>query len=72
MLSRAVVRAAPRVPATASRAFHSTPARFSSPYHYPDGPLSNLPFNPRTKYFAVRYWTTMAVGFSTPILLAGA
>ncbi|KAI4245101.1 MAG: hypothetical protein L6R40_002700 [Gallowayella cf. fulva] len=65
MISRSALRAS-----TASsmigrrgvRGFHLTPARFGmndSPYHYPEGPGSNLPFNAKTKYFAVRYWGTM-------------
>jgi cytochrome c oxidase subunit 7c len=47
----------------ARRGFHSTRAQLGSPYHYPEGPRSNIPFNPLTKWFAVRYWTFMAVGF---------
>jgi cytochrome c oxidase subunit 7c len=47
----------------ARRGFHSTRSQLSSPYHYPDGPRSNIPFNPLTKWFAFRYWTFMAVGF---------
>lgn len=43
----------------ASRGFRTSAARLASPYHYPEGPRSNLPFNPLTKYFAVRYWGTM-------------
>lgn len=34
-------------------------ARMKSPYHYPEGPMSSLPFNPRKKGFAVKYWTWM-------------
>ncbi|KAK2625154.1 hypothetical protein QTJ16_005523 [Diplocarpon rosae] len=45
------------------RAFSTTRAQLSSPYHYPEGPRSNIPFNPLTKFFAFRYWTFMAVGF---------
>ena len=45
----------------ASRGFRTSAARLSSPYHYPEGPLSGIPFNPRTKYFAVRYWGTMGM-----------
>ncbi|KAK4157653.1 hypothetical protein C8A00DRAFT_11517 [Chaetomidium leptoderma] len=52
--------------ATARRTFTTTSARLSSPYHYPEGPLSNLPFNPRKKGFAIRYWGFMAVGFGLP------
>ena len=43
----------------ARRGFRTSAARLSSPYHYPEGPRSNLPFNPLTKFFAVRYWGTM-------------
>ena len=38
------------------RGFHSTRAQLSSPYHYPEGPRSNIPFNPRTRFFWLRYW----------------
>ncbi|KAL2116478.1 hypothetical protein VTJ04DRAFT_8646 [Mycothermus thermophilus] len=65
--SRAVVRAA--APA-ARRAFTTTTARLSSPYHYPEGPLSNLPFNPRKKGFAFKYWTFCTVGFTLPFGIA--
>ena len=44
-----------------SRGFRTSAARLSSPYHYPEGPLSGIPFNPRTKYFAIRYWGTMGM-----------
>lgn len=71
MLSRAVARAAPRVP-TGTRAFHATRARLSSPYHYPDGPRSNLPFNTQTKFFWLRYTTYVVVGFGAPFGIAGA
>ena len=43
----------------ASRGFRTSAARLSSPYHYPEGPRTNIPFNPLTKYFALRYWGTM-------------
>lgn len=43
----------------------------SSPYHYPEGPYSNLPFNPHKKYFAVGYWAFMATGFFAPFGIAG-
>lgn len=55
----------------ARRAFSTTRARLSSPYHYPEGPLSNLPFNPRTKGFGVWYWTFMATGFGLPFGICG-
>lgn len=63
MLSRAAVRASSTTSMVARRGFHSTRAQMSSPYHYPEGPRSNIPFNPLTKFFAFRYWTFMAVGF---------
>ena len=53
-------RSVARLPATAARrGFHTTPRQMGSPYHYPEGPRSNIPFNPLTKWFAVRYWTFM-------------
>ncbi|KAK7720179.1 hypothetical protein SLS57_005586 [Botryosphaeria dothidea] len=64
MLSRSTVRVASHVQ---KRAFSATRARLSSPYHYPE---SNIPFNPLTKFFAVRYWTFMAVGFGAPFGIA--
>ncbi len=73
MLSRAVVRAAPvRQTIIARRGFQTTRAQLSSPYHYPDGPYSNLPFNTKTKYFAYRFWGFMFVGFAAPFGIAGA
>ncbi|KAG6074534.1 hypothetical protein E4U16_003891 [Claviceps sp. LM84 group G4] len=68
MLSRTAVRTANTL--VTRRAFHATRARMSSPYHYPEGPYSNLPFNPRGKWFGVGYWTFMAVGFFTPFGIA--
>nr|OQO18941.1 hypothetical protein B0A51_12731 [Rachicladosporium sp. CCFEE 5018] len=67
MLSRTVAR----LPATtARRGFYTTRPQFASPYHYPEGPRSNIPFNPLTRFFAVRYWTFMAVGFGAPFGIA--
>ncbi|KXT06993.1 hypothetical protein AC578_7260 [Pseudocercospora eumusae] len=56
--------------AAARRNFSTTRPQFSSPYHYPEGPRSNIPFNPLTKYFALRYWGFMFVGFSAPFGIA--
>ncbi|KAF2471629.1 uncharacterized protein BDR25DRAFT_260122 [Lindgomyces ingoldianus] len=70
MLSRAAFRAAANPAIIARRGFQSTRAQLSSPYHYPEGPRSNLPFNPLTKWFAFRYWAFCATGFSLPFLLA--
>ncbi|KAK3986641.1 hypothetical protein QBC44DRAFT_247822 [Cladorrhinum sp. PSN332] len=69
MLARAAIRAAPRN-VVARRGFQTTRAQLSSPYHYPDGPLSNIPFNPRKKGFAIKYWTYCAVGFGLPFGIA--
>lgn len=73
MLSRAAARAAPRATPSlvARRGFHATRAQLSSPYHYPEGPYSNLPFNPKTKYFALRFWSFCLVGFGSPFAIAG-
>jgi cytochrome c oxidase subunit 7c len=54
------------------RMFHATRARLSSPYHYPEGPYSNLPFNTKTRFFAVRYWLYCITGFFAPFGIAGA
>ncbi|KAL2024138.1 hypothetical protein VTK56DRAFT_9918 [Thermocarpiscus australiensis] len=79
MLTRtaAAARALPRqTPTTtaqlvvARRGFQTSRARLSSPYHYPEGPLSNLPFNPRKKGFAIRYWAFCATGFGLPFAIA--
>jgi cytochrome c oxidase subunit 7c len=57
----------------ARRGFHTTRAQFSSPYHYPEGALSTMPFgiNPRGKWFGVGFWTFCAVGFGAPFGIAG-
>ncbi|KAN0108124.1 Cytochrome c oxidase subunit VIIc [Hyaloscypha variabilis] len=70
MLSRAAVRTSSTTSMVARRGFHSTRAQMSSPYHYPEGPRSNIPFNPLTKWFALRYWSFMAVGFGAPFGVA--
>ncbi|KAH9898765.1 hypothetical protein F4778DRAFT_782872 [Xylariomycetidae sp. FL2044] len=64
----AVVRASTSM--VTRRAFHATRARLSSPYHYPEGPYSNLPFNTKTRFFAVRYWLYCITGFFTPFGIA--
>ncbi|KAG8631796.1 hypothetical protein KVT40_000936 [Elsinoe batatas] len=69
MLSRSAFRAAAPIKTVARRGF-STRAQLASPYHYPEGPRSNIPFNPMTKFFAVRYWGFMAVGFGAPFAIA--
>lgn len=56
MLSRTAMRSSQLV---ARRGFHTTRPQFSSPYHYPEGPRSNIPFNPTTRFFFLRYWGFM-------------
>lgn len=70
MLSRAATRTTTSL--VTRRGFHATRARMSSPYHYPEGPYTNIPFNPRSKWFGVGYWTFMATGFLSPFGIAGA
>ncbi|KAI0394998.1 cytochrome-c oxidase chain VIIc [Xylariaceae sp. FL0594] len=66
-----VARASPRISSLVGRrAFHTTRPRFSSPYHYPEGPRSNLPFNTQTRFFALRFWLYAATGFGAPFLIA--
>ncbi|KAK3314633.1 hypothetical protein B0H66DRAFT_605581 [Apodospora peruviana] len=68
MLSRAAIRQANGL--VQRRGFQTTRAQLSSPYHYPEGPRSNLPFNTKTRFFALRYWLFMAVGFGAPFGIA--
>lgn len=73
MAPQSLLRANPRMASMVSRRlFHATRARLSSPFHYPEGPLSNLPFNTKTRFFAVRYWLYCITGFFTPFGIAGA
>ncbi|KXL44988.1 hypothetical protein M433DRAFT_154739 [Acidomyces richmondensis BFW] len=67
MLSRTAMRSSQLV---ARRGFHTTRPQFSSPYHYPEGPRSNIPFNPTTRFFFLRYWGFMATGFFLPFGIA--
>ncbi|KAK3073709.1 Cytochrome c oxidase assembly protein cox15 [Teratosphaeriaceae sp. CCFEE 6253] len=60
-----------RLPNTLGRrGFHSTRPQLSSPHHYPEGPRNNLPFNPLTRFFAVRFWGFMGLGFGAPFGIA--
>lgn len=70
MLSRAATRTTTSL--VTRRGFHATRPRMSSPYHYPEGPYSNLPFNPRGKYFGLMFWGFMATGFGAPFGISGA
>ncbi|PNP77763.1 hypothetical protein FNYG_08844 [Fusarium nygamai] len=68
MLSRAAARTTTSL--VTKRGFQTTRARMSSPYHYPEGAYSNIPFNPRSKWFGLGYWTFMATGFFAPFGIA--
>jgi len=59
MIAQSATRASMATQQIARRGFHSTRAQLSSPYHYPEGPRSNLPFNTKTRFFALRYWGFM-------------
>lgn len=47
--------------AAARRGFSTTRTQFGSPYHYAEGPRTNIPFNPLTKHFFWRYWAFMSL-----------
>ncbi|RDA94603.1 hypothetical protein CP533_2463 [Ophiocordyceps camponoti-saundersi (nom. inval.)] len=68
MLSRAATRTTTQL--VSRRAFHATRPRMMSPYHYPEGPYSNLPFNPRSKWFPICYWSAAAAAFFAPFGIA--
>ncbi|KAF2278095.1 putative cytochrome c subunit [Westerdykella ornata] len=79
MLSRSAFRAAANPTAVARRGFQSTrvsrgghgpTAAGASPYHYPEGPRSNLPFDPLKKGFAFKFWGYAATGFFLPFGIA--
>lgn len=70
MFSRAAIRTASQ--AAGRRGFHSTRTQMSSPYHYPEGPYTNLPFNPKKKGFHVLFWGYAITGFGLPFGIAGA
>jgi|TARA_R110002003_G_scaffold52_6_gene4361 cytochrome c oxidase subunit 7c len=67
MLARATFRAAAAPSLVARRGFQSTRAQMSSPYHYPEGPRSNLPFDPLKRGFAFKYWGFMGKLWQSPI-----
>jgi hypothetical protein len=67
MLARASFRATMAPSRVARRGFQSTRAQLSSPYHYPEGPRSNLPFDPLKKGFAFKYWGFMCELARVPI-----
>lgn len=70
MFSRAAVRATTQV--AGRRGFHATRSQMSSPYHYAEGPYTNIPFNPKKKTFPILFWGYCATGFAAPFLIAGA
>ncbi|ROW06847.1 hypothetical protein VMCG_03964 [Cytospora schulzeri] len=68
MFSRAAIRTATQ--AAGRRGFHSTRSQMSSPYHYPEGPYSNLPFNPKKRGFPILFWGYAITGFGLPFGIA--
>ncbi|RPA83627.1 cytochrome c oxidase subunit [Ascobolus immersus RN42] len=51
------------------RAFSTSPKRMGG-YHYPEGPRSNLPFNPQKPGFALKFIAYSVVGFGLPFGIA--
>ncbi|OJJ41141.1 hypothetical protein ASPWEDRAFT_247182 [Aspergillus wentii DTO 134E9] len=70
MNAAAALRARMATSFVARRGFSTTRAQLGSPYHYAEGPRSNIPFNPHTRFFAVRYWSFMIAGFGAPFAIA--
>lgn len=70
MFSRAAVRATTQV--AGRRGFHATRSQMSSPYHYPEGPYTNIPFNTKAKTFPLLFWGYCTLGFGTPFMIASA
>ncbi|KAF2710610.1 hypothetical protein K504DRAFT_431352 [Pleomassaria siparia CBS 279.74] len=70
MISRVAFRATANPAFVARRGFQSTRPQLSSPYHYPEGPRSNLPFDPLKKSFVFKFWGYAATGFGLPFGLA--
>jgi cytochrome c oxidase subunit 7c len=50
-----------RLATVARRGFSTSRAQLGSPYHYAEGPRTNIPFNPLTKHFFWRYWAFMGL-----------
>ncbi|PWY93700.1 putative cytochrome c subunit [Aspergillus sclerotioniger CBS 115572] len=71
MYAATALRARMATSFVARRGFSTTRAQLGSPYHYAEGPRSNIPFNPLTKYFFWRYWAFMVTGFGAPFAIAG-
>ncbi|KAI5307980.1 hypothetical protein KEM55_006887 [Ascosphaera atra] len=68
MFARSFARAGLANNMIARRGFSTTRAQLSG--HYPEGPRSSIPFNPITRFFAVRYWAFIIAGFGTPFGIA--
>ncbi|CAI6338308.1 unnamed protein product [Periconia digitata] len=68
MISRVAYRASAAPTLVARRGFQTTRAQLSSPYHYPEGPRSNLPFDPLKRGFAFKYWGFMGELGCVPIV----
>jgi cytochrome c oxidase subunit 7c len=64
MLGQTANRARLASSQVARRGFSSSQIQRSSPFHYPEGPRSNIPFNPHTRFFAFRYWGFMGAPLS--------
>lgn len=60
MNAATALRARMATSSIARRGFSTTRAQLGSPYHYAEGPRSNIPFNPLTKHFFWRYWGFMS------------
>lgn len=69
MLSRAATRTSTSL--VTRRAFHATRPRMSSPYHYAEGPYTNIPFNPHKRGFGLLFWGFLGTGFFAPFGIAG-
>ncbi|KAK2749591.1 hypothetical protein FQN57_005813 [Myotisia sp. PD_48] len=69
MFARSAVRASTASSMVGRRGFHSTRSQLGG-FHYPEGPRSNIPFNPMTKHFFWRYWGFMGLGFALPFIVA--
>lgn len=71
MLAQTALRARLAAP-VARRGFTTTRARPDqynfSPYHYPEGPRTNLPFNTQSRFFALRYWGFMGTRLANGVI----
>ncbi|KAL4798872.1 hypothetical protein BDW69DRAFT_158281 [Aspergillus filifer] len=70
MNAATALRARMAANSVARRGFSTTRTQLGSPYHYAEGPRSNIPFDPLRKSFKYKYWAYMATGFGAPFLIA--